>query len=156
MKAPASTVVSRIVGAPRQAVYRALLDGNALAAWLPPDSMRGVVHAFDARAGGSFRISLIHADGGAAMRGKSSESTDTVRGRFVELIPNERVTWATEFESADPAFAGEMLVTWTLEPAGSRTQVTVLCENIPPGIKSEDNEAGCRSTLENLAAYLEG
>jgi uncharacterized protein YndB with AHSA1/START domain len=155
MNDPASTSVSRVVPAPPEAVYRALLDGNALAAWLPPESMRGVVHAFDARAGGSFRISLIHADGGAAMRGKSSESTDSIRGRFVELVPNERVTWATEFESTDPAFAGEMLVTWRLEPAGSRTQVTVLCENIPRGIRPEDNEAGCRSTLENLAAYLE-
>ena len=62
--------------------------------------------------------------------------------------------WATEFESADPSFSGEMLVTWMLEPAGSRTQVTVLCENIPPGIRPEDNEAGCRSTLEKLAAHL--
>jgi uncharacterized protein YndB with AHSA1/START domain len=148
------TAVSRTIHAPPEAIYHVLLDPTAVAKWLPPDSMRGVVHAFDARQGGSFRISLVYADGGDAMRGKSSESTDTIRGRFVELVPNERVVWATEFESADPSLAGEMIVIWSLAPSASGTDVTVVCENIPPGIKLEDNEAGCRSTLDKLAAFL--
>lgn len=65
--------------------------------------------------------------------------------------------WATEFESADPAFAGEMIVATTLAPAdGSGTKVTIACKNIPSGIRPEDNEAGCRATLEKVAAFLGG
>jgi uncharacterized protein YndB with AHSA1/START domain len=156
MSDPASTVVSRVVNAPREAVYRALLDQDALAAWLPPDSMTGVVHAFDAREGGTFRMSLVYPEGDPSARGKTSERTDTFQGRFAKLIPNEQVVWATEFESADPSFSGEMFVSWTLEPAGSGTRITVLCENIPSGVRPEDNEAGCRSTLEKLASFLDG
>jgi uncharacterized protein YndB with AHSA1/START domain len=152
----ATTVVSRVINAPREAVYRAFLDPDAVAAWLPPGSMTGVVHAFDAREGGAFSMSLVYADGDGAARGKTSESTDTFQGRFAELVPNERVVWAVEFKSADPSFAGEMIVSTTLAPAGSGTKVTILCKNIPPGIRPGDNEAGCRSTLEKLAAFLGG
>jgi uncharacterized protein YndB with AHSA1/START domain len=156
MNAPTSTVVSRVINAPREAVYRAFLDRDALTAWLPPDTMTGVVHAFDGREGGAFRMSLEYPEGDRSSRGKTSERTDTFRGRFVKLIPNERIVWATEFESADPSFAGEMIVSWTLEPAGSGTRITVLCEDIPRGIRLEDNEAGCRATLEKLASFLDG
>jgi uncharacterized protein YndB with AHSA1/START domain len=70
------------------------------------------------------------------------------------LIPCERIVWAVEFESADPSFAGEMTVSTTLAAAGSGTKVTIVCENIPRGVRLEDNEAGCRSTLEKLATFL--
>jgi uncharacterized protein YndB with AHSA1/START domain len=156
MSNPTSTVVSRVIDAPRDAVYRAFLDQDAVAAWLPPGSMRGVVHAFDAREGGAFSMSLVYPEGDSSARGKTSESTDTFQGRFAKLSPNERIVWAVEFESADPSFAGEMIVSTTLEPAGGGTKVTMLCENIPPGIRPEDNEAGGRSTLEQLAAFLHG
>jgi len=135
-------------------VYRAYLDPDALVAWLPPGSMRGVVHAFEGRERGAFSMSLVYPEGDSSARGKTSADTDTFRGRFVKLIPNERIVWAVEFESADPSFAGEMIVTTKLAPAGSGTKVTILCENIPPGIRPEDNEAGCRSTLEKLASFL--
>jgi uncharacterized protein YndB with AHSA1/START domain len=116
--------------------------------------MTGVVHAFDARPGGAFSMSLVYPEDEGA-RGKTSERADTFRGRFVELIPGERIVWATQFDSADPSFADEMTVSWTLAPAGNGTEVTVLCDNIPPGIRRADNEAGCRATLEKLAAFLE-
>lgn len=114
-------------------MYRAILDPDALAQWLPPGDMTGVVHAFDAGEGGSFRISLTYADGERSRRGKTSQSTDTVEGRFVRLVPNEEIVGATEFDSTDPAFAGEMTVSWILAPAGNGTKVTVLCENIIRG-----------------------
>lgn len=155
MSDPASTEVSRVIDAPRDAVYRAFLDPDALAAWLPPGAMTGMVHEFEAREGGTFRITLLYPDG-AGGRGKTTDATDTVQGRFVELVPGERIVWATVFESDDPSFAGEMTLDWTLEPAGNGTRVTVVCENIPPGIRPEDNEAGCRATLEKLAGYLGG
>ncbi|MEA2936645.1 MAG: hypothetical protein QOC56_149 [Alphaproteobacteria bacterium] len=151
---PPSTAVSRVINAPREAVYRAFLDQDAVAAWLPPGSMRGVVHAFDGREGGSFSMSLVYPDDDESSRGKTSENTDTFRGRFVTLIPCERMVWAVEFVSADPSFAGEMTVSTTLAAAGSGTKVTIVCENIPRGVRLEDNEAGCRSTLEKLATFL--
>jgi uncharacterized protein YndB with AHSA1/START domain len=156
MSDPTSTVVSRVINAAPEAVYRAYLDPDALVAWLPPGSMRGVVHAFDAREGGAFSMSLVYPEGDRSSRGKTSENTDTFRGRFAKLIPNERIVWAVEFESADPSFAGEMIVSTMLVAEGNGTKVTVLCENIPRGIRLEDNEAGCRSTLEKLASFLEG
>jgi uncharacterized protein YndB with AHSA1/START domain len=151
-----STVVSKVMNASPEAVYRAFLDQDALAAWLPPGSMKGVVHDFDGREGGAFRMSLVYPEDDTSSRGKTSQRTDTFRGRFVKLIPYQRIVWATEFESDDTSFAGEMTVDTTLAPAGSGTKVTIRCENIPPGIRPEDNEAGCRSTLEKLASFLDG
>jgi uncharacterized protein YndB with AHSA1/START domain len=149
------TVASRVVIAPPAKVYRAFLAADALEAWLPPDTMTGVVHELEPRVGGAFRMSLVYPPGEAAGRGKTSDDTDTFAARFAALVPDERVDWAVTFDSTDPAFAGEMLVRTVLEPAGSGTRVTLTCENIPSGIKREDNEAGCRSTLEKLAAFVE-
>ncbi len=70
----ASTVVSRVLDAPREAVYRAYLDRDSLAAWLPPDAMTGVVHTFDAREGGAFSMSLVYPEGDRSARGKTTES----------------------------------------------------------------------------------
>jgi uncharacterized protein YndB with AHSA1/START domain len=156
MSDPISTIVSRVINAPRETVYRAFLDRDALVHWLPPGSMTGVIHAFEAREGGIFRMSLEYPEDDTSSRGKTSARTDTFRGRFAKLVPLERIVWATEFESADPSFAGEMIVDWTLASAGGGTRVTVRCENIPRGIRPEDNEAGTRSTLAKLAAFLEG
>ena len=150
------TTVSRIINAPAEAIYRAILDQDSLAAWLAPDSMTGVVHAFDGREGGTFRMSLMYPESEASARGKTSDRTDTFQARFARLVPNELIVWAVEFESSDPAFAGEMIMSTSLVPAGGGTKVTVLCENIPPGIRPQDNEAGCRSTLEKLASFLHG
>lgn len=155
MSGPGRTVVSRVMNASRSAVYHAFLDPRAIATWLPPGSMTGVVHELDAREGGTFRMSLIYPPGEAG-HGKTSADTDTFAARFVTLTPDECIVWAVDFESDDPAFAGEMTVRTTLEPAGTGTRVTMLCENIPSGIRPEDNEAGCRSTLEKLAAFVGG
>ena len=151
-----SSSVSRVIKASPRAVYRAFLDPDALATWLPPDSMTGIVHSFDAREGGSFSLSLVYPDDHTETRGKTDAKTDTVNGRFVELLPDRKVVWKTRFDSPDPAFAGEMTLTVTLAPVGNGTEVTLRCDDIPSGIRPEDNEAGSRSSLENLAAFLEG
>ena len=156
MDDPRSTTVSRVINVPPEAVYRAYLDQDAVATWLPPGSMTAIVHAFDGREGGAFSMSLIYPEDDQSARGKSSERTDTFQGRLVKLIPNRQIVWATQFESTDPSFAGEMIVRTTLAPAGNGTRVTIVCENIPPGIRLEDNEASCRSTLDKLAAFLGG
>ncbi|WP_254533454.1 SRPBCC family protein [Natrinema gelatinilyticum] len=154
----ASTTVSQVIDASRENVYRAFLNPTAVATWLPPDGMTGHVHRFDSREGGEFRMSLTYQDtstspGGSG--GKSTEDTDTHQGRFVELVPCEKIVETVEFESDEPEFAGEMWIIVTLADVGCGTEVTYRCENIPEGIRPEDNEAGCRSSLGKLAELLE-
>ena len=96
-----ATHVRRHVRAPRARVYRALLDAGAIAAWRVPDGMTSVVHEFDAREGGSFRISLTYDAPDRA--GKTAAATDTYHGRFERLVPGERVVEVVEFETDDPA-----------------------------------------------------
>jgi uncharacterized protein YndB with AHSA1/START domain len=151
----ASTQVSRIIRASRNSVYQACLDPDAVASWRVPDNMKARVHAFDAREGGRFRVSLTYQDPERSSRGKTSEDTDTFAGRFVELVPYERIVEVIEFESEDPGFAGEMKITTSLAEAGEATEVTILCQDIPGGIRPEDNAIGCKESLQKLAALLE-
>jgi uncharacterized protein YndB with AHSA1/START domain len=153
-----STTVSRVIDAPRAAVYRAFLDPDAVATWLPPDGMTGHVHRFEPREGGEFRVPLTYRDAAASpggAGGKTTGDTDTYHGRIVELVPDEAILEVVEFESADPGFAGEMRVIVNLADVEGGTEVTYRCEDIPAGIRPEDNEAGCRSSLRQLAALLE-
>jgi len=146
---------SRVIRASPRTLYRALLDPEAVATWRPPDGMRCRIHAFDPREGGTFRMSLIYADADHAMRGKTSDHADVVHGRFIALIPDERIVERVTFVSDDPAFAGAMTVTTILAPAPGGTEVTILCEDVPDGIRPGDHQAGMASTLKNLAAFAE-
>jgi uncharacterized protein YndB with AHSA1/START domain len=102
-----TTRVSHRVRAPRSAIYRALLDADAIARWRVLDGMSGQVHELDAREGGFFRVSLsCDAPDGP---GKSAQRTDTYDGHFVSLTPDERVVEALEFETEDPALRVHML-----------------------------------------------
>jgi uncharacterized protein YndB with AHSA1/START domain len=151
----ASTQVSKTIKAPRKAVYQACLDPAAVASWRAPDNMKGHVHVFDAREGGAFRISLTYQDSKHLGAGKTSEDTDTFHGRFVELVPYEKIVEVIEFESLDPRFGGEMKITTSFADTADGTEITLLCQDIPPGIRPEDNEMGCRSSLQNLATLIE-
>src|SRR3954462_8574248 len=101
-----STTVSCHVNAPCEFVYRAILDARAVAKWMVPDGMTSHVHAFDAREGGAFRISLTYDR--PTTSGKTSAQTDTFHGRFVTLVRDEKVVQVTEFETEDPQLQGEM------------------------------------------------
>ena len=148
------TRVSRHINAPRASVYRALLDPDAIAKWKVPTGMTSRVHAFDAREGGSFRVSLTYDEPTAA--GKTTAHTDTYHGRFVKLVPNERVVEAVEFETTDPAMQGEMTITTTLADAvGGGTELLAVHDGLPPGVPPADNEAGWRKALTKLAALVE-
>ena len=151
----ASTQVSAIIKASRKAVYQACLDPDALAAWRVPDNMKGQVHVFEAREGGTYRMSLTYQDPAHSLRGKTSGDTDTFQGRFVELVPDEKIVEMVVFESQDPRFAGDMKITTRLADTGEGTRVTILCENIPTGVRPQDNETGCRQSLRKLAALVE-
>ncbi|MUL41981.1 SRPBCC family protein [Streptomonospora sp. PA3] len=146
---------SRVIAAPPERVYAALVDPDALAAWLPPESMSGRFEHFDARPGGWYRMVLTYADPAAAP-GKTDAGSDVVEARFLELVPGVRVVQAVDFVSDDPAYAGTMTMTWEVSPAGAGARVDIRAENVPAGISAEDHAAGLASSLANLAAYTEG
>jgi uncharacterized protein YndB with AHSA1/START domain len=149
-----STRTSRIINASREAIYRAFTDPAALEVWLVPGDMTGKVHEFDARIGGGYQMSLYYPTSEQANRGKTTDREDRYTARFLELTPPSRIIEAITFDSDDPAFSGEMTMTVTLEETDSATEVTIVFENIPPGIRPEDNDTGTRSSLAKLAKYV--
>ena len=151
----ASTRNSKTIKASREALYRAFTDPAALTVWLPPGEMTSEIYSFDARVGGGYRMSLFYPPSEPVSRGKTSENEDNLTSRFVELDPPNSIVQAITFNSTDPAFSGEMTMVVTFEAEDAGTKVTIVCENLPPGIRPEDNEAGCRSSLEKLARYVE-
>ena len=151
----ASTRTSKLIKAPRESLYRAFTDPEALAAWMAPGDMTAKVHAFDGKVGGGYQMSLFYPATEEENRGKTSEREDRYTARFVELTPPTRIVEAINFDSQDPAFSGEMKMVVTFDEKDGGTEVTILFENIPPGIRREDNEAGSRSSLEKLAHYIE-
>jgi uncharacterized protein YndB with AHSA1/START domain len=148
-----TTRVSRHVNAPRSVIYRALLDAGAIERWRVPSGMTGEVHEFDPREGGAFRVSLTYDAPGQA--GKSASQTDTYHGHFARLVPDRQVVEVFEFETADPALAGEMTMTTTLTDADGGTDVLVVHEGVPASVPPQDNETGTRMALANLAALTE-
>src|SRR5687767_8113612 len=118
-----------------------------------PTGMTSHVHAFDAREGGAFRISLTY--DAPTGTGKTTAHTDTYHGRFVTLVPDERVVEVVEFETTDPAMRGEMMITITLADANGATEILAVHDGLPPGLSPADNEVGWRSSLEKLAALVE-
>ena len=148
-----SSQVSRHMQAAPLAVYRALLDADAIAAWRVPDGMSSHVHEFDTREGGRFRVSLTY--DAPAGTGKSAAHTDTYHGHFAKLVPNEQVVEVLEFETEDPALRGTMTMTTTLTAADGGTDVLVVHEGIPDAVPAADNETGTRMALANLARLVE-
>jgi uncharacterized protein YndB with AHSA1/START domain len=148
-----STRISRRINAPRAVVYRILLDPSAIPEWKVPEGMTCHVHSFEAREGGSLRISLTYDAPGAA--GKTTAHTDTYRGRFVKLVPNEQVVEVDEFETDDPALRGEMTIAITLTDADGGTALHAVHDALPSGVPPGDNETGWRMALDKLAALAE-
>jgi uncharacterized protein YndB with AHSA1/START domain len=146
---------SRVIRASPHDIYQAYMDPQAMVSWLPPEGMQGRIDSFDPREGGTYRMALTYEQRDHSVPGKTSQHSDVVRGRFLKLVADERIVQVVEFESEDPAFAGAMKMTWTLTAVPSGTEVAILCENVPEGIRQEDHAAGLKSTLDNLAAFLE-
>ena len=140
------------IGASAHEVFAALLDATARAVWLPPAGMSGRFEWFDARPGGGYRMTLAHDD--EATRGKSADNTDVVDVRFVAMDEPRELVEEADFVSDDPAFAGTMTMTWSLEPVDGGTRVTITATGVPDGISSEDHVAAFASTLENLDQYV--
>lgn len=148
-----TTRVSRHIRAPRSLVYGALLDPEAVQQWMVPDGMTSRVHAFDAREGGTFRISLTYDMPTGA--GKTSAHTDSFHGRFAKLRPDAEIVQVVEFETPDPTMQGEMTITYLLEDGEQGTTLVGLHENLPPGLSPVDNELGWNMSMDKLAKLVE-
>jgi uncharacterized protein YndB with AHSA1/START domain len=146
---------SRFIKAGPDKVYAAFMNPAALVAWMPPGEMTGRLHDFDGREGGGYRMSLFYPADEEMMRGKTAENEDIVSVRFIALEPARRIVEAVTFQSPDPAFAGEMRIDIRFDAVHDGTEVTFICEDIPSGIRPEDNDTGTRQSLEQLARYVE-
>ena len=134
-------------------MYRALVDRQAVQQWMVPDGMTSQVHEFEAHEGGTFRISLTYDVPTAT--GKTDSHTDTFHGRFARLMPDAEVVQLVEFETDHPELQGEMTITYTLSEADGATDLVGLHEDLPVGVRAEDNELGWSISLGKLARLVE-
>ena len=142
---PTGTVrLHRVLRAPPERVYRAFLDPEAMAKWLPPNGFTGKVHQMDARTGGRFHMSFTNFTTGQA---------HSFGGEYLELVPHERLRYTDRFD--DPALPGEMQVTVTLRRVTCGTELTVLQDGIPEMIPLEACYLGWQESLVLLAQLVE-
>jgi uncharacterized protein YndB with AHSA1/START domain len=134
----------RVLRAPAERLYRAFLDPDAMAKWLPPHGFTAKVHEMDARVGGGYRMSFTN-----FTTGKSH----SFGGRYVELTPHERIRYTDRFD--DPALPGEMQVTVALRKVSCGTELTITQEGLPSVIPLEDCYLGWQESLVQLAQLVE-
>ncbi|MBQ0958320.1 SRPBCC family protein [Ideonella sp. 4Y11] len=134
----------RILKAPPERVYRAFLEPDALARWLPPDGFTCIVHHLDARVGGTHRLSF---------RNFGSGHAHSFGGEYLELVPNERLRYTDRFDDAN--LPGEMTVTVQLRAVTCGTELSVTQEGIPEVIPVEMCILGWQESLAQLARLVE-
>lgn len=142
----------RLIEAPAEAVYAALIDPEAMVQWRAPDGMAAEVLEMDRREGGRFRMALRYDT--PDQPGKSGDGLDIFESRFVRLEPNCEVTEAIAFQSNDPAYSGTMMMTTHLRPVGNATEVSIIAKDVPEGIAQEDHFVGLNSTLDKLKHFV--
>jgi uncharacterized protein YndB with AHSA1/START domain len=150
---PRTDRASRVIAAPVGRVFDALVNRDALLAWLPPRGMTAKFERFDPRPGGSYRLVLTYIDP-ADSRGKSSADSDIVEARYIDIVSDVRVVQAVDFVSDGPGFAGTMTMTWTVAAVDGGTRAEITADHVPDGISADDHAAGLTSSLENLATYV--
>ncbi|UYN96343.1 MAG: SRPBCC family protein [Enhydrobacter sp.] len=134
----------RVLRAPPERVYRAFLDADAQAKWLPPNGFTCKVHHMDARVGGGFRMSFTN-----FTTGKSH----SFAGEYLELIPSERLRYTDRFD--DPNLPGTITVTVTLKKVSVGTEMNIVQEGVPAVIPAEACHLGWRDSLALLALLVE-
>lgn len=134
----------RVLRAPAERVYKAFLDPDALARWLPPYGFIGKVHESDMKVGGGYRMSFTNFGTG---------SSHSFACKFVELTPNERIRYTDKFD--DPNLPGEMNVAVTLRMVACGTELTVVQEGIPEVIPTEMCYLGWQESLLQLGNLVE-
>jgi uncharacterized protein YndB with AHSA1/START domain len=136
--------LQRVLRSTPEKIYRAFLDADAMARWLPPNGFTGKVHHLDARVGGSYRMSFTNF---------TSLHAHAFGGSYLELQPNERLRYSGHFD--DPSLPGEMQTTVTLQPLSYGTRVDVVQEGIPEVIPTDGCYLGWQESLDNLARLVE-
>ena len=134
----------RVLRAPRERVYRAFLNPEAMAKWLPPNGFTGKIHHMDAKVGGSYKMSFTN-----FTTGKSH----SFGGTYVELTPHERIRYTDRFD--DPNLPGEMQATITLKPVSCGTELNIVQEGVPAAIPAEACYLGWQESLTLLAKLVE-
>jgi uncharacterized protein YndB with AHSA1/START domain len=134
----------RVLRAAPEKVYRAFLDPDAMAKWLPPNGFTGRVEHLEARVGGSYKMSFTHF---------SSGRRETFGGTFLELVPNQRIRHTDVFD--DPNLPGEMQVTITLKPVSCGTELDIVQEGVPEAIPPEACHVGWQESLTLLTQLVE-
>lgn len=142
---PTNTIrLHRVLRATPEKVYRAFLDPDAMAKWIPPNGFTGKVHQMDAKVGGTHRMSFTNF---------STGKSDSFGGKYVELVPNERIRYTDKFD--DPNLSGEMQVTVTLKKVSVGTELNIVQEGVPDVIPPEACYLGWQESLMLLAKLVE-
>lgn len=134
----------RVLRAPPERVYRAFLNADAMAKWLPPNGFTGKVHNLDAKVGGTFRMSFTNF---------TTEQSHTFGGEYLELAPGERICYTDKFD--DPNLPGVMKTTVSLKEVSCGTELSVPQEGIPDAIPVEACYLGWQESLMLLAKLVE-
>jgi uncharacterized protein YndB with AHSA1/START domain len=134
----------RVLRAPPERIYRAFLDADAMAKWLPPHGFTGKVHQLDATVGGSYRMSFTHFGTG---------DSHSFGGEYLELVPNERIRHTDKFD--DPNLPGVMQTTVSLKAVFCGTELDVVQEGIPAAIPVQACYLGWQQSLTLLAQLVE-
>ncbi len=134
----------RVLQAPPERVYKAFLDADAMAKWLPPNGFTGKVHQLDARVGGAYKMSFTNF---------SSGKSHTFGGEYLDLVPSERIRHTDKF--ADPNLPGEMVTTITLKKVFCGTEVNIVQEGVPEAIPVEGCYLGWQESLVLLGKLVE-
>lgn len=134
----------RVLRSTPERVYRAFLDADAFAKWLPPNGFTGKVHELQAEVGGSWRMSFTNF---------TTRHTHTFGGKYLELVPHERLRYTSRFD--DPNLPGETQTTVSLAPVSCGTELNIVQENIPGVIPLEACYLGWQESLKLLALLVE-
>lgn len=134
----------RVFSAKPERVYKAFIDADAMAKWLPPNGFTGKVHEMDARVGGSYKMSFTNF---------STGSSHSFGGEFLEMVPNEKLRYSDKFD--DPNLPGEMMTTVTLKEVSVGVEVNIVQEGIPEAIPTEACYLGWQESLALLKMLVE-
>ncbi|HWG68215.1 MAG TPA: SRPBCC family protein [Steroidobacteraceae bacterium] len=141
---PNTVRLHRVLTTTPDKVYRAFIEADAMAKWLPPNGFTCTVHHMDPQVGGSHKMSF---------RNFTTGHGHSFGGRYVELVPHERLVYTDKFD--DPNLPGEMRVTVTLKKVSVGTEVNIVQEDVPDAIPIEACYLGWQESLRNLAKLVE-
>ena len=141
---PNTVRLHRVLSTKPEKIYRAFIEADAVAKWLPPNGFVCTVHQLDAKVGGIHRMSF---------RNFTTGKSYSFGGEYVELVPNERLRYTDKFD--DPSLTGQMQVTVTLRKVSVGTELNIVQEGVPDVIPLEACYLGWQESLRNLARLVE-